>query len=74
MSYNRKHEITVNELTKFKQNESILFASASLSSSFEKKNKRLYIGLNGVYTVTHNNETVVRTFDANEAIEKYNDI
>jgi hypothetical protein len=64
----KKHTIDIYGLIKFQVESKLLYANST------KENKYLYCNLRGGYEVWHNNEIVLETMQAYDAVVKYNSI
>lgn len=64
----KKHEINLEELREWQQEQKFLYAS----SSSEKK--RLYVTLRGSYEVWKDGKKVLETMQPYSAVEKYNEL
>lgn len=63
-----KHIVKLEDLTAWKQDEKIIFASST------NGNKQLFATLTGGFEVWHNKKLVLETIQPYLAIEKYNSI
>ena len=63
-----RHQIDIEELSEWQQEQKVLFASSS------KEQKRLYVTLRGSYEVYHKGEKVLETMQPFLAVEKYNEL
>lgn len=63
-----KHQIDIEGLIEWQQEQKVLFASSS------KEQKQLYCTLRGSYEIYHKKEKVLETMQPFTAVEKYNEL